>query len=151
MKVILLEDIARVGRKSEVKDVPRGHALNYLFPRKLAEPATKANLKRLQEKGEKMDAERELAAAAFETAFEKLDGKEISMQASANEQGGLFKAIREADIAEHLAQREEVVVDPSYISLPEPIKEVGEHRVSLSLAERKGEFTLKVSADREAK
>ena len=72
MKVILLQDIARVGRKNEVKDVPDGHAQNFLIPRRLAEPANAGNLKKLQEMEGKRAATAEGELAAFQKAVEKL-------------------------------------------------------------------------------
>ena len=146
MKVILLQDITRVGRKFEVKDVPSGHALNYLIPRKLAEPATPQNMKKLELRAEKLEAEQSANEEQFKSLLKTLTQKHIAIAVKANEQGHLFKGLHETDIAHELEKIVGVSVSPNTIVIERPIKEVGEYIVSLSMGSRKGEVPITVTA-----
>lgn len=137
MKVILQKDIARVGKKFEVKDVPSGHAMNYLIPHKLAVPATDAELKKLAAMEEKVTAEHQEKAAAFTALLEKIEDEDIRVAAKENEKGSLFQAIREADIAKHLSEQTGLVVSEDMISLDNPIKQSGEHTITLVSGDQK--------------
>lgn len=146
MKVIFLKDVAKIGRKFEVKDVPDGHALNRLIPQGFAEPATAENLKRHAARTAKMEAEQGAAEAAFGEVLQKLNGSTVTLTVEANEQGHLFKGIKEADIAAHLTEHEGAAVDAGMLSIAEPIKEVGSHEVTLMSGDQKGTFTVTVAA-----
>lgn len=145
MKVILLQDIARIGRRFEVKDVPSGHALNFLIPKKLAEAATPQSLKKLAERTQKSALDTEAANAAFQNSLKKLESEPVEMQVEANEKGVLFKGVSVEDIASqlktdgHAVSKEQVVLDA-------PIKEVGDHIIELASGDQKGSFTLTIRA-----
>lgn len=134
MKVIFLQDVARTGRKHEIKDVPDGHAKNYLIPRKLAAPATALNLKRQSEHTARTEAKATEAASAFAAYFGKGETPSIVMTAPANKEGHLFKGLRAADVAAALSSEAGIEVSPAAIGLAQPIKETGEHRVSVVVA-----------------
>ena len=143
MRVILIKDVARLGRRSEVKEVPSGHALNFLIPRKLAIVATSTNMKRLEEEVKKRDTQAESSQKSFEEALLKLGNMNVVLQARANEKGHLFKGVGAHDIAEHLiANGFAITVDD--IALPQPIKSIGVHEVNLMRGEIKGTCTLEV-------
>jgi len=143
MKVILLQDIARVGVKNEVKDVPSGHALNFLIPRKMAEPATKSSLKRLKETASKVAVAAEGDEKVFEESLAKLAGEKMTMELSANEQGHLFQGVKAEDISKHLKENG-TDMGADKINLEGPIKEVGEHTIKVSMGDKKGEFVLEI-------
>lgn len=145
MKVILLQDVAKIGRRSEVVSVPDGYALNKLIPQKMAEPATPENLKKVQAQAEKIEANRVAADAAFEEALEALSERTITLEMEANENGHLFKAISADDIVNAL-QDEGVQVTKQQVLLPRQIKEVGSHDVKLASGEKEGSFELEVVA-----
>lgn len=142
MKVILLKDVARIGQKYEVKNVPDGHALNYLMPRGLAEAANAQNLKNLEKRKGKVEAEREAAAREFDALLTKQKNEPLTLKAEANDKGHLFKGIHAKEIAAALG----TPVTPEMVVLPAPIKQVGEHTVMLAMGEHKGEITLTVEA-----
>ncbi|MCD5381687.1 MAG: 50S ribosomal protein L9 [Candidatus Pacebacteria bacterium] len=144
MKVILLQNVARIGQKFEVKDVPDGHALNFLIPRKLAEPATAHSLRRLQKKADKTAADTATADAAFTALLETLGGESVSLAVEANEQGHLFKGIKAEDIAAHMATLGHAVAATAIV-LDTPIKEVGAHDITLTHGAHTGVFTLTVT------
>ena len=100
MKVILLQDVKKLGKKGDVIEASDGYARNFLFPRKLAEEAT-ANA--LHVVNAKKENERKKRLAEWESAQKvasELKGKEVIINAKAGENGRLFGAITNKDIAE---------------------------------------------------
>lgn len=144
MKVILLQDVAKIGRRSQVVEVPDGYALNQLIPKRMAEAATVVNMKRI----EKLQATLKASSAADETRFEKahkaLTEKNVKIATDLNEQGHSFKAVSERDIAE-AAQEMGIDIEASMIVLAQPIKEAGEHEVELVRGDKKVKFTIEVT------
>ncbi len=126
MKVILLQDVEKLGRKFDVKEVADGYARNFLLPQKLIKPATEEALAQLE-------AEKEAAARKAETELKdvegiaaQLDGQEIEMSAKADENGKLFGSISAVKIAKVLKDKG-FKVSKNQIKLIEPIKEAGEY------------------------
>lgn len=144
MKVILIKDVARLGRKSEVKDVPDGHALNFLIPRKLAVIATPEQLRRVGEEAKQHEAQKEAAHEAFKAACVTLAEKQIPYAVDANEKGHLFKGISVDDIIAHLIKTEGITLLKQSVQLAHPIKELGVHPIPISFAGLSGVCTLVV-------
>lgn len=144
MKIILLQDIARTGRKHEVKDVSDGHAQNYLIPRKLAAPATAENLKRQKEHTARMEAKAARDATSFAAFLAQSKVSPVVIAAFANEQGHLFKGLRAADIAHSLTIAADMTIPANAIALERPIKDVGEYSVTVALGGTKGTVPISV-------
>jgi len=147
MKVILLKDVARIGRKYDVKEVPDGHAQNFLIPRKLAEPATAANLKRIETRGAHIDAERSAQAAQLVAVRTFAETAPLVIVAPANEQGHLFKGLRAADIAAAITVQTGIAVPDSAVSLARPLKEAGAHELTLTGGGAEVRVTITVTAE----
>jgi len=145
MKVILLKDVAKIGRRSEVVSVPDGYALNKLIPQKMAQPATAENLKKVQARSEKIEADRVAADATFDEALEVLGERTITLEMEANENGHLFKAVSANDVLQALHD-EGVSVTKEQIVLPRQIKEVGTHEVQIVSGDKSGSFELDIVA-----
>ncbi len=145
MKVILVKDVARLGRKSEVKDVPDGHALNFLIPRKLAIIATPDQLRKVAEEVKKRGEQSEGVLGAFDAACATLKETSVTLYVEANEQGHLFKGINAEDIVGQIQHSLGIVLDVKSIVLEHPIKSVGTHMIPLSYKDRRGECTLIVA------
>lgn len=143
MKVILLRDVARLGRKSEVKDVPDGHAINFLIPRKLAVIATPESMKRVVEVAGKQASIVASTVQQFKEAIEKSTQTPIVCTVDANEQGHLFKGIRADDIATVLNANGFSITKQNVV-LDAPIKSLGVHAVSLVQGSAKGIVQLEV-------
>lgn len=143
MKVILLQDVAKIGKRFEVTEVPDGYATNQLIPKRMAEPATPANLKRIERRQAENDANKEASEAVFTVAKKALAEKTVTVTVDANEQGHLFKAVSEADVAE-AAKAAGVDVEASQIKISIPIKSVGEHSLKLVNGVSSAEFTIEV-------
>jgi large subunit ribosomal protein L9 len=144
MKVILLQDVANVGRRFEVKDVPTGHALNMLIPRRMAEPATPENLKRLAARTAHKAAETAAVNASFADVIARLGGTTETMTVEANEQGHLYEGQKAADIAA-LLQSKGFNITPAQVVVDHPIKETGEHTITLREGAHTATFTLAVT------
>lgn len=143
MKVILLRDVARIGKRSEVKDVPAGHALNFLIPRKMALPATAENLRRTEKEQAHHAAKSAHHDADFKATLLMLSTTPVELSMDANAQGHLFKGIHAADIALRFKELN-IPIEVSEIEVSHPIKEVGDHTVSLRAGNQSGTFTLRI-------
>jgi large subunit ribosomal protein L9 len=133
MKVVLREDVEKVGLRGEVVDVARGFARNFLMPRKLAEPATPTRVAEL----EKVAAHRARhEAQSFEHAQEiaqRLGQAELRFDVKAGEKGVLFGSVTPTDLADAIWERLKVRVDRRKIDLADPIKRIGRFQVPIEL------------------
>jgi large subunit ribosomal protein L9 len=133
MKVILREDVDKVGLRGEVVDVARGFARNYLLPRRLAEPATGARVAEL----EKVNAHRARHEAQdFEQAQEiaqRLGQLELRFDVKAGETGVLFGSVTATDVADTLWDKHKIRVDRRKIELAEAIKRIGRYEIPVEL------------------
>jgi large subunit ribosomal protein L9 len=133
MKVILREDVDKVGLRGEVVDVARGYARNFLLPRKLAEHATPARVAEL----EKVQAHRaKHEAQTFDQAqdiSQRLGQTELRFDVKAGETGVLFGSVTATDVADSLWDRHKIRVDRRKIDLAEPIKRIGRYDVPIEL------------------
>ena len=132
MKVILLQDVKKMGKKGVVIEASDGYARNYLFPRKLAEEAT-ANA--LHVVNAKKENERKKKLAELEAAQKlaaELKGKEVSIEAKAGESGRLFGAITNKDIAEVINSKFNLSIDKKKIVM-DTIKVAGGYEIEVKL------------------
>ena len=130
MKVLLIEDINKLGWLGDVVEVSTGYARNYLLPRRLAVIPTEANLRSLAEEKAKRSEERIHEQKRLEKAAAAVEGAEAVIAAKANEQGNLFGSITAGDIAANLREQGFEVAD-EVVQLPEHIKDLGTHPVKL--------------------
>lgn len=146
MKVILLRDVARIGKKGTVAEVPNGYAMNQLIPSKSAQPATPQNLKRAQQILQDKAAQVEADETAFNEATAQIDAiGRLTIKAAANEKGHLFKAVSNHEVAAMLREND-INTELFLISFKEPVKEVGEHQAILSHAGNTHTITITVEA-----
>ncbi|HUW71772.1 MAG TPA: 50S ribosomal protein L9 [Candidatus Humimicrobiaceae bacterium] len=130
MRVILLEDIERLGKKHDIKEVKNGYARNFLIARGLAKPATKEVLEwlGLQKEIEAKKAEEELKKA--QEIASAIDGQEIIIPVKTGEEDQLFESITVQRISEKLKELG-FDVKKGQIGLIEPIKELGEFPIKI--------------------
>ena len=132
MKVILLDDVTKVGRRGEVRDVSDGYARNFLLPKKLALSATAGNLKNLEHIKRQQDAKADRIKADAETLRAKIETLVYEERRQASEEGKLFGSVTSQDVADFLSTRG-IPMERKRITLDEPIKALGEHLVSMRL------------------
>jgi len=133
MKVILREDVEKLGKAGEVVKVADGYGRNYLIPRNLAAVANVRNMKALDHNRRVIETRARKARKSAEETAAVLSAKSVSIAARAGEEGKLFGAITSRDIAEALA-KEGVTVDRKAIQLADPIKQLGDYRVKVRVA-----------------
>jgi large subunit ribosomal protein L9 len=133
-KVLLCEDIRKLGWFGDVVDVADGYARNYLLPQGLALVPTEGNIKSLAEEKAKRAEKRIKERKQIEKVAEKVEGAEAVIVAKANEQGHLFGSVTARDIAENLRQQGFDVAN-EIVQIQGHIKELGEHEVVLDYAE----------------
>src|SRR6188508_514352 len=133
MKVVLREDVEKLGLRGEVVDVARGYARNFLLPRRLAEPATPSRVAEL----EKVNARRALnEAQSFDQAQEiaqRLGQAELRFDVKAGETGVLFGSVTQTNLADAIWEKLKVRVDRRKIELSEPLKRIGRYQVPIEL------------------
>jgi len=134
MKVLLCEDIEKLGWLGDVVEVNEGYARNYLLPQGLAKVATEANIKAIAAERAKRAEQRIQERKRLEKAAAAVQGAEAVLAAKANEQGVLFGSVTASQIASNLRAQGFEVAD-EVVHLPEHIKQVGTHTVALKFAE----------------
>jgi large subunit ribosomal protein L9 len=145
MKVILQKDVPRIGRKYDVKDVPDGHAQNFLLPRGLAVRATPDALARLNTHKTQHHEKQVQSENAFTQALAEASEKQIVVEGDSNTEGHLYRAIHASDIAQSLEARG-ITIDEASIVIDTPIKSLGEHTVAVSSHGKEGHITITVVA-----
>ncbi|MFA6601765.1 MAG: 50S ribosomal protein L9 [Candidatus Paceibacterota bacterium] len=146
MKIILLKDVAKLGRKYDLKDVASGHALNLLIPQGLAIAATPEAKKRIEVLKASLEGERKVQADLLNMNLKSLEDVMITVSGKANEKGHLFAGLHAEAIATELFKQTQIQVEPSMIVLDQPIKEVGEHLVEVKLNDKSAKFKLVIEA-----
>jgi large subunit ribosomal protein L9 len=147
MKIILMEDVASLGRRGDVREVANGYARNFLLPRALAVPATPANVQNLEHlKRQRARTETRARDEAQATAA-RIAGLTLTVATRASEDGRLYGSVSAQDVVEFL-ERHAIPVEKRRVFLEEPIKTLGDYRVPVRLH---GEVTaeLAVSVVRE--
>ena len=147
MKVILLENVKRIGNIGEVIDVKRGFARNYLIANKKALYASKENIKEVEKiKSElsKKDNEKKKNASQI---FEKINHKEYSVKKLSTENNELYGSVKPTEISKLIKQENEIDIKPSMIQPVEEIKAIGKFKVKIYLhSEVDAEITINVSS-----
>src|SRR2546426_1005277 len=132
MRVILLDDVSKVGRRGEVRDVADGYARNYLIPKKLALSATAGNLKNLDQIKTQQDAKADRVKGEAEALRDRIEALVLEERRQASEEGKLFGSVTAQDIVEFL-ERNAIKVERRRVALDEPIKALGATVVSIRL------------------
>jgi large subunit ribosomal protein L9 len=130
MKVLLTRDVEKLGWLGDVVEVKTGYARNFLLPQRVAIVPTEANIKSLVDEKAKRAEQRLEEKKKVVTAAENVSGAEVVLALKANEQGHLFGSVTQHSIAENLRGQGFYVAD-EVVVLPEHIKEVGTHEVTL--------------------
>ncbi|MGN0301507.1 MAG: 50S ribosomal protein L9 [Anaerotardibacter sp.] len=133
MKVILLSELKGKGGEGDVVEVANGFANNYLFPQKIAIPATKGNLKQLELRKHNIATREENRLAEAAATKAALEGKTIQVEARVGEEGILFGSVTAAMIAEAIKAQTELDIDRRRIDIKSAIKTAGDHEVVVSI------------------
>ena len=130
MKIILLQDIDKVGKKYDVKEVKDGYARNFLIPKNLVKLANAKNMKWLESQKEIEAARAEEDLKKIESQASAIDGQEIVISVKVGDKGQLFESITPQKISERIKEFG-IAVEAKQIELNEPIKELGEFPIKI--------------------
>ncbi|MBW8034789.1 MAG: 50S ribosomal protein L9 [Planctomycetes bacterium] len=133
MKVLLCQDVEKLGWLGDVVEVKNGYARNYLLPCGIAIVPSESNIRGLAHEKARGSEERKLAHEKLVLVLEVVEGAEAVISAKANELGHLFGSVSDRDIAVNLREQGYEIAD-NMVVLDEHIKDVGTHEVSLKLA-----------------
>lgn len=142
MKIILMEDVPKLGHKYDVKNVSDGYARNFLLPRKMAQLASDKSVKAVEALKKRRAQELEVRHDILEKNINSLDGIRVSVEEKANEKGHLFSIIHPEEISKILKEKSHIEIPAKLITTEKPIKEIGEHKVKV----KDKEFILEVFA-----
>jgi len=135
VKVILANDVEKLGRKGDVVTVADGYARNYLVPKGLALVATKGSLRQAEmmtrARREKEQRDKEAAAARVAS----LGASPVYISARAGEEGRLFGSVTKADVARAIEEQLDEKIDRHLVRLDDPIRSLGTHQVEVHLHE----------------
>ena len=129
MRIILLEDVTHVGKKSETKDVRDGFARNFLFPRKLAMPATAQAERAVMAKKEHDEKKKSAEQERYEKLVEKLGSFQVVIKIKIGGKGKAFGSVNAAQIVEQLKIQHHIELEKGWIHLDEPLKSTGAKEV----------------------
>ncbi len=146
MKVILLQNVPKIGKKYEQKVVSDGYATNFLIPRGLAEIATESSVSRIMLRKSQSDTESKIHEDLLLKNLHDLEGVRVEMTESANDKGHLFAGIHAEEMIPAIKEQTRLEVLPEYIVLEKPIKTVGEHQIPVTIQNTTVTFTLVVNA-----
>ena len=135
MKVILADDVDKLGRKGDVVSVADGYARNYLVPQGLALFASKGALRQAEQmRRAREEQERKIKEEAA-ARVGRLGASPVYISARAGEEGRLFGSVTKADVARAIEEQLGEAVDRHLVRLDDPIRELGTHQVDIHLHE----------------
>lgn len=143
MKVVLLRDVVKIGRRGEVVEVPDGYALNMLIPSKSAITANPANIKRFSVARERKEHNVEALQDKLAEAVKGFSITPLVVKVKANEQGHLFQAVSTSLISSE-AKASGADIAEEYLVLDVPIKTIGDHEVKIKVAGKDLVLAIKV-------
>jgi len=125
MKVILLQEVKKIGKKGDVLEVAEGFARNFLIPQKLATPATQANIAQIsQQKAAEIEKQKRMIDEARVMAAQ-LSKLEVTVVVKAGEGGRMFGSVTGKDIADAIKEQHDIEIDRRKIEVKDTIKNVG--------------------------
>ena len=148
MKVILTQDVNKLGLKGDLIEVSDGYARNFLFKKNLAIEGTPGKVKEWEEQQKaKKNKEEKLEKSAIEVK-KKIGGKRVVVKMSAGDEGKLFGSVTSQQIAAALAEQLDISVDKKEIKLEESVKQLGSYPFKIRLYSGvEAEMTLAVEAE----
>ncbi len=134
MRVLLLQDVRKLGHLGDVVDVAPGYARNYLLPQRLATEPTEENIKAIEERRKAAAAERALRLKQYTELVQQLADVSVTIEAAANPEGTLYGSVGARDIAAAL-QAQGFPVLPEHVILDAPIRTIDSRMVKLEFTD----------------
>ena len=133
MKVILLENIRKIGSIGEVIEVKRGFARNFLIANKKALYASKENIKEVEKIKSELNKKDQEKKKAAKEIFDKIKSKEYIIKKLSTENKELYGSVKPTEISKIIKDTDKIEIKPSMIQLMDDIKSLGEFRVNINL------------------
>lgn len=146
MRVILLKDVAGVGRRDQIKEVADGYAINFLIARGLAQEASAKNIAEHDKRQKISEITAQAQDAQFQELARKLSEEKISLKVKVNESGHLYESISAKRIASEITKKYKQEISESSVLLNEPIKRAGETKIEIKLGVHRATTTVEVTA-----
>ncbi len=144
MKIILLKDVAKIGKKHEIKNIADGYAQNFIIPRGLGIPATEANVRKIEILKNTSDADRKVQEALLAKNLETIASLTVIISGKANDKGHLFAGIHKDEIVEAVKKQANVTIHPDFIVLDKPLKEIGNYEVLVEVGGKKANLKISI-------
>jgi len=133
LKVILLRDVPRLGKKGDIKEVADGYARNYLIPRGFAKELDEGALKSIENEMRMKIEKEERIRKKSESILKELKKRAHKITVKAGGSGKLFGSLTGNVIAEKLSELTGIDVDKRWIKLEKPLKELGRYKIEMKL------------------
>ncbi|MDO8664342.1 MAG: 50S ribosomal protein L9 [Candidatus Liptonbacteria bacterium] len=133
MKVILLEDVKKIGKRFDVKEVSDGYAKNFLFPNGLADVATPSALKELEKKKVEMEKEGHERIKHLDEIARKINDRNLEFPVKTGSHGEIFGSVTKEMILKGLRDTGLIRAERAEIKMERPLKELGEHKIEVYL------------------
>ena len=151
VKLLLKESIRNVGRVGDIVEVSPGYARNYLLPRDLAVAPTPNNVKKIEERRKEIEKQERERREQQERLLKRLEGKDVTLERKANDQGHLYGAVSATDIARQL-QADGFNVEAEDVLLPGKLDQINTYTVKIRFAEDlETDLKIYVAPDAESK
>ncbi len=144
MQVVLLQDVAKIGKKYETKNVADGYALNFLIPNKMAKLATANVIKDLELAKIKQKEQEEMEGKELIENIKELKDSIINIEVKVNKEGNLFAGIDKEDIIAIIKDQKALDINADNIILEKPIKTASEHKIKIQVGDETAEFKLNI-------
>lgn len=145
MRIIFLKDVPRAGKKYEVKEVADGYG-RHLVAQKVAEPATKETIARVQSKMATDATMKKVYTELLMKNLEALSGAKITLQGKANDKGHLFASIHKDEVLAELKRSTHLDMHPDYVILDRPLKQLGTYEIPVVIEKNRVTFAVEVEA-----
>ncbi|HRY62975.1 MAG TPA: 50S ribosomal protein L9 [Candidatus Paceibacterota bacterium] len=143
MKIILLKDVPKIGRRYEIKEVSDGYARNFLLKNGLGEIATDAIVRKMDEEKKKTEADKKNREAKVNEKIASISKEPIVIESKANEDGHLFAGIKKEEVLKLITDRG-AEIKPEELEMNKPIKEIGPHEVSVKISGKTAKIKIEV-------
>lgn len=135
MKVILIKDYEKLGKKNEIKNVNNGYARNFLIPNQLAVFADELTINKIKQDELKNTSQKEKIFSQKHDFIQKINGKELKFELETSKTGTLFSGLKKDKIIKEIDRLFNFKLKDDNIILEDQIKKIGEHELLINLGE----------------
>ena len=134
MKVVLVKDVAGLGKAGDIKEVADGYARNFLLRRNLALPAIRSALKTIETQLRKEAKEQERLGEEVAKLGEQIEGLSLTFKAKVMEEDRLYGSIRDHHIADELKRLTGIDIERTSVEMEQPIRQLGSYELTVRLS-----------------